>query len=1697
MAEAQDISENKNQVELEAGTYEVLRNRLKQNGANLLETINKLNASRKEVFGTIESELISTDRITTGNNCVPWDMIPIGENFIFGYNVHMGLKVETDLSDVFSIYKFENNAFHEQPIDLINNQQFVTEFKQLYKYYKDTQFVKFALMGPFLHMVFRIGKEVTDIKTFKWQVNGSKLKYVDNRSAHEFVFPDQHQFRWVRTTREHHREGKHPHISVQDLVFVETINGDLTIKVEDNTEDGKGIYSEPVDHQEQTLADSDIQYTIIGNLVILKIRPYQEDYRYIVFNIKLQKALRIDTLAESCILLPDDHGIIFSDGYYLQNGEFKQFDNDLSNMIFEKRIDAPNGEDYLYVFYNRLQGIYLLLNYNLISQSVESPLICHGFSIFNDGTMCLFKADSEPKKHHVVQIWKTPFTHADFETQVKNDSLISKIGNKEIVRAMAECQEILNYINKDEVFNTLYIDLIKMASDVLDSYHWLDKEEAFVLSKPLQSVKETASATVDEFEKVTRIKKDTAEKLALTGEKADEAIRNVKKLHPRNIDDFVNILNELRVVRGEVISLKELRYVNLDKVGKYDKELAEYADDTSQRCVNFLLRDNSLKPYIDRVNDLSDSIENIEKVKDADQTGEKIDKVSEDLKMLIDTVSNLAIDDATETTRIIDEISNIYSDINKVRAELKKKRKSLRSSEGKAEFNAQLKLVDQSIINYLDLCDTPEKCEEYLTKLMVQLEELEGRFSEFDEFITRISEKRDDAYNAFESKRVNLLEARNKRASVLQQSGERIIKSIKSRISRFDNVTEINGYMASDLMIEKLRKIIEELNQVGDTVKAEDLNSKLKTAKEDAVRQLKDKSELYASGENLINFGTYQFAVNTQNLDLTIVPKNGEMYYHLTGTDFFEKIRNEEFEQTKPVWNQDLISENSEVYRAEYLAFSILEKARAKENRVVSEEDFEYKTTKELYELDEKSLNNYVQQFMALRYNEGYLKGVHDFDASLLLQTLLDLLQTADLLRFASDARAMAALYWKVFVSEEKKLILNSQLKGAGLILNIFPDTREFSHLIQYLKKELEAFLALHPVFDEGLLDPAAQYLFYEIARGDQFIIDRETDAFEKSFKEALKDNKADKHFKDSLKELKNHPELEFRLIRKWLNAYIDQNEATEWKQYVDECAVLLMLDDYNPNRIVHTNLKLKIENMRGDHPILDDGIYQLDYNAFMLKLGHFQNHTVALYKRFTELKKELAEAFAEELRLSEFRPRILSSFVRNQLINNVYLPLIGSNLAKQIGTAGEQKRTDLNGLLLLISPPGYGKTTLMEYIANRLGIIFMKINGPALGHSIISLDPGEAPNATSREELEKLNLAFEMGDNVMIYLDDIQHCNPELLQKFISLCDAQRKIEGVYKGKTKTYDFRGKKVCVVMAGNPYTESGEKFQIPDMLANRADIYNLGDIIGDSDDVFNMSYIENSLTSNPVLANVAGKSHKDVLKFVKIAETGQREGLEFEASHSPEEVQEAVAILKKVLVVRDVITNVNQLYIKSAAQSDEYRIEPSFKLQGSYRDMNKISEKIVSVMNDEELDTLILSHYENESQTLTSGAEANLLKFKQLIGKMSETEAVRWQDIVETFQKKQKMKGYGQDSQVGLVIEQMEAISHGLIGIKEEILKKMKVYTVANKTKTTTTKTATPKTAPKTAPKTTTQGNAKTSTPKSKGTTQKRRKNDTK
>ncbi len=1628
-------------VKLEGGSYEILQNRLNQQREKLFAQLEKLNQSRKEVFGAIETQLIATERISTDHNCIPYDMVPVGQQFIFGYNVHLGLKSEIELSDVFSMYEYQDRSFYRLSLELIENADFVRDFQKLYKYYKHTRFSRFTTAGPYLYMIFQVGKSASDIKAFKWGIKSNTLQYLDDRSDHEITFPAQHEFTWKRTTRDDQREGKFPHISIENRVFVETIGGDLTIKVEDNTDEGQGIYTEPVDEKDQTLDDAEIYYVILDHIILLKIKPYQEkDFRFLAYNEKLRTVRRIDAIKHACLLLPDDQGIIFSEGYYLQTGEFKQFESRLETrletLVYEKKVTSPNGEDFLYVFYNQQNGVYLLLPYNLIEQTVKNPIVCHGYAIFENGELCYFNADNEPKKHHAIRIWQTPFTGPDFKLESHGESYLFKIGNKDIVRAMAECNAINSLIQKGDQYQDLYADLRKEATSILDSYHWLNHADAFLLSEPLKAIHETATAAIDEFEKVRKIRKNTEDQVKEVTQEADALINSLKREKPAHIYDFVNLLSRLRELLGKVLSLKELRYVDIALVENYEQKLNENTREVSRQCVQFLLREKALEPYHQQVQELDTSVEKVTKVVEAHQVETETDKTSAELEMLMETVSNLEIEDATETTRIIDAISAIFSSLNKVKASLKRKRQELLTQEGKAVFIAQSKLIQQALVNYLDISDTPEKCDEYAAKLLVQLEELEGKFSEFEAFSEKIAAQRYEVYNAFEAKKVLLIETKNKRANLLLQSANRVIKSIQSRVNSFKDVSELNGYFAADFMVNKIREIARELLTLGDTVKADDIQSRLKTTREDAVRQLKDKAELFVNGAGIIRFGNFQFSVNTSALGITTVVKDEQMYFHLTGTNFYELVSDPEITAHRVLWNQHLVSENQQVYRAEYLAFKILEAGGKRFNTA----DGNHLSTKELNNLPEKELLQYVQQFMAVRYQEGYIKGVHDFDASLILKGLVEILTTAGLLRYTAETRACATLFWKTFSREDQKQLFDDQIKGAGAILTAFPESDEFDNLLAALQKELVNFVRETGLFSETSVPQAATYLFHELTHDNDFVTDQQAVTIAEAFSKHIKETKSKEAFDNSISRFKNHPVLQFNLVRKWIRSFLKQTRQAAQLEYADEASVLLFYGDPDPAHKVAIAQSHEIPALRGTHAVIVEGKYQLHLHQFMDKLQQYDALTVPAFNRFSELKKALTQQFEADLRLNELKPIVMSSFVRNKLIDKIYLPLIGANLAKQIGTAGENKRTDRMGMLMLISPPGYGKTTLMEYIAHRLGIVFVKINGPAIGHKVTSVDPAEATNAAAREELEKLNLAFEMGDNVMIYVDDIQHCNPEFMQKFISLCDAQRKIEGVYKGKSRTYDFRGKKVCVVMAGNPYTESGEKFQVPDMLSNRADIYNLGDIIGDSAHEFKLSYLENALTSNPVLHQLAGKSQKDLYTFADIAATGMHDGIDFETNYSPEEISEYVAVLKKLLVVRDTVLAVNSEYIRSAGQADMYRTEPAFKLQGSYRDMNKLAEKVMPLMNEKELQTLIMTHYENEAQTLTTGAEANLLKFKEMTKQMTDNEKTRWTQIKNIFAEQQQMKGYG-EHQVGQAIAKIgNTLVQSLEGIKEALNK---------------------------------------------------------
>lgn len=1615
---------NKSSQTLDGGTYEVIQGRLQKQKKDLQDRLQKLDTDRKKVFGSLETKLISNDRINTENRCIARDIVSFGDTCLFGYNVHFGLRTEINISDVFSVYEFKNNKLEPKTLEILENELFQSDFTNLYKYYRHTIFSKFAIIGNYLYMVFRLSESVTDIKTFKWLIKEESLEYVDNRSDHEYKFQAQHEFKWREVTRDMHRYGVHSHVSILDRVFVETIGGDLTIKIEDNTEDGKGILTEPVEHRDQTLDDGNYRFGQIGNLIPLEIKPFQEPARYFVYNHKLREVKKIESIKESCILLPDDQGIIFPNGYYLQTGEYKIFTNSIDDVKFEQKIASPNGEDFLYVFYSPQKGLYNLMSYNIISREIQTPIICNGFTLLKNGELCYFRSEEEQTRHHVIQIWQTPFLKGDFMPSQHEDTLLYKIGNKEIVRAMAEANSLINLLNKEDNYDGLYNDIARVSKDILDSYYWLPEAESQQLNEPLSEINKAANAAMDEFEKVVQLKKNATKQTNEIQEKAEALFTKIKSSSFNSINDFVAFLTELRKLRGEALSLKEVRYVNEEFIKKLEEEIATHTTKLSERCVQFLLDEKALQPYHDKVGEKQAALEKVTKVVDVRKLDEEVNQIAADLELLIDIITNLDIEDTSHSTTIIDNISLIFSTINQLKAALKNKKNALGSAEARADFAAQLKLIDQSIINYLDMAGTPEKCDEFQTKISIQLEELEGKFTDFEEFIGSIIEKREEVHAAFESKKNALVEKRNKKALALHNASERILKGARSKVQSFRTAAEIQGYFASDLMINKVRDIIQQLKDLDDSGKAEEIETSLKSARENALRQLKDKLDLYEDGDNIIRLGKHKFGVNKQPLDLSIVFKSGTPYYHLTGTDFYQELSDSTLLNSKDLWDQEFVSENSKVYRSSYLAYKLFKKL----------------PHEQLLHAGEEELLRIVQQESSSDYSEGYLKGVHDVDASKILKVLVHKHHEMGLLRFPPKIRAYAQYFWNS-LPEKIKDDLDRGLKASGEVLSIFPDTQEYDFVIRDLSDHARKFATETALFDPALSEEIAAYIFEELQGDDEFERSHVALTIKGDFWKALKKEQVDLRFKNSLESVTNYVDR-IRLVKQWISAFVNSkvkaektSETIEITNYIDEVVCRILSEDESVSKTKTVTPAETIEGLTGDHPTFKKGIFHFQYHNFVSQLEQFVREDIPTYNTYRKTKHALTKQLKEELKLEEFKPRVLTSFVRNKLIDQVYFPLFGDNLAKQLGTVGDKTRTDRSGMLLLVSPPGYGKTTLMEYIADRLGLVFMRINGPAIGHDITSIDPASATNSGAREELKKLNLAFEMGNNVMLYLDDIQHCNPEFLQKFISLSDGTRKIEGIFNGRSKTYDLRGKKFCVIMAGNPYTETGDKFRIPDMLANRADIYNLGDIIGDTEHLFKLSLIENSLTSNPLLQQLSSSNFEDVYTLLDRVENNNQE-TQLIGNHSSQDVQEYTSILKKVVSLRDTVLKVNAAYIKSAAMEDEYRIEPAFKLQGSYRDMNKLVAKVVPIMDEKELQRLVLSHYESESQTLTSSAEANLLKFKELVNALNPEEQERWTKICETFVKNNKLKAFGDKNEMAQVLSQMMLFSENLEGIKK-------------------------------------------------------------
>ncbi|UFS97050.1 DNA repair ATPase [Nocardia huaxiensis] len=1638
---------------LDNGTYEILRSRLAEHAAELTRRAQHLNRDRTAAFGGSDLTLLGTERIRTGNNCVPRDIVALPDGrMVFGYNVFVGMRPETAVEDVFSVHRVRRRSedgthsgdgsapadavpeFHTADgAGLFDDPGFRRDFADLYRYYSQTRLLQLRRVEGRLLAVFQTGQRTDDIRVLRWQLDADGgIRYLDNRGERDHVLPSSHDFDWVETTRDDQVPGRHPHLSILDEVFVETLGGTLTIKVENNTETGEGIYREPVDEPLQSLADADVHYARLGPLILLRIRPYNETvWRYLVFNATTTEVVRLDAIGQACRRLPEDQGIIFPGGYYLAAGGHKRFDTPVEDLEYERTIRSSNGEDVLYVFHARAEGRTLLLPYNLVRTEVTNPITCHGFSLFDDGTLVVFRAMSEePVRVHPMQVWRTPFV-ADLHAAAlpPGTGPLHRIGNPELVRGISDCLAVARSTDDMRPSAAAFEAVVAACTRAADTYHWLGEAELRDPATPLAELRATAEQMLDEYEKVVARTAHADTAVNAAAEQTASLIRRARAATIRDADEWMRLLTELRQAQGHLVTLRDLRYVDLDRIDTVAAELADTLADAGRRAIEFLSGADAFTAHREELDTLLAQASAIASVADADVPRQRLAELTDALQTVTEITSSLDIADATVRTTVLTRIGEVLAAVNRVRATVETRRVELASAEGRAAFAAEFALLDQAITGALALCDSPTACDDQLAKLLLSVENLETRFGEIDDFAYRLAAKRDDVYEAFSARRQALADERARRAERIAESARRILSGISRRARSLASLDEVNTYFASDPMALRLRKTVEDLRALGDQVRAAEFEDGLNAARQEAGRALRDRLDLYADGGETIRLGRHRFSVDTRPVELTMVPHDGGMWYSITGTDYRAPVRDKDFGRTEPYWSQLLVSETPQVYRAEYLAVSVLLEAE-REGRIADLLAAAH---------SEGDLAELVRKAAAGRYDEGYERGVHDQDATMILDAALRLYAQAGLLRYPAAERAAAQLWWRFGpdLDDATRAHWQTRVRALARARTAFGRSPAVDHVCTELASNIAEFLdhtALFPhparpatgfgAYDAVDAALAGEYLFEQlvpsppgfVASSDaRKLLSRFHRALEATSATARAEYESDLHALNTDPSAARSSSIRHQLVHAWLTAYLEQADAAEQSDALPEAVAIELCGDELDHYDCSAAMTATVPGLLGVHPRITHRQLTFRLDELLARGRRFHRDHVPGFRSYLRRRDELVTSERNRLRLEEFRPRALNGFVRNRLINDVYLPLIGDNLAKQLGVASDSEHIDRSGLLLLISPPGYGKTTLMEYVAACLGLLLVKVNGPALGHEVTSVDPAQAPDATARQELEKLNFALELGSNVLLYLDDIQHTSPELLQKFVSLCDGQRRMEGVWDGRTRTYDLRGKRFAVCMAGNPYTEQGKRFRIPDMLANRADVWNLGDVLSGRDELFALSYIENALTANPVLAPLSSRAPTDLEVLTRLARHDERANPEqLTHPYSATELAEITSVLGKLLRVQEVVLAVNRAYIASAATADAARTEPPFQLQGSYRNMNALAERILPVMNDDELETLLDDHYLGEARTLAAGAESNLLKLAELRGRMTERQTQRLAEVKTAYLREQALGGTEDD-----------------------------------------------------------------------------------
>lgn len=412
-------------------------------------------------------------------------------------------------------------------------------------------------------------------------------------------------------------------------------------------------------------------------------------------------------------------------------------------------------------------------------------------------------------------------------------------------------------------------------------------------------------------------------------------------------------------------------------------ELVEVQDCVGVVIGDFFVGEEVLVLLVMCLQVLDDVVQQVQMVCQLDEQLEGLCGMVFDLDMLFELMVGLKVDDVIVCICVVELILVLYGCFNQVCVCVDQCCRLFGLVEVVVQFVVQFVLFLQLIISVLVLFIDFECVDEQLLCLLVQLEELESQFGEYEQFFGDILSKCEELVEVFEMYKQVLLDDCQCKVCLVLDVVNWIFDGLVRCIECFVIVDEFNVFFVGDLLIFKLCELVECLCMLYDNVKVDDIEVWLKGVCDQVVCQLCDCSDLYEVGGNVVWFGLcYCFSVNMQVLDLILLLCGDVLVIYLIGIDFLEILYDLELDVFKLFWLVIFDLELFMLYCGEYLVGSLL--------LVVQEGCDGFDLVVLQYDVvNLEVLDQCVCVFVVLCYCEGYECGIYDYDVVLILCVLL------------------------------------------------------------------------------------------------------------------------------------------------------------------------------------------------------------------------------------------------------------------------------------------------------------------------------------------------------------------------------------------------------------------------------------------------------------------------------------------------------------------------------------------------------------------------------------------------------------------------------------------------------------------------------------------------------------------------------------